>query len=303
VLGTLQVGQTVSANPGTWQGTVRLQYQWFADGAALDGATSRTLDITPEQLGSSLTVRVVSTRVGYAPASGLSAAAGPVVAGIQPAVELSISGTSEVGEVLTLNDSALNSAVTLNIQWLRDSENISSEKSRTYTVDQADIGHILGTRVVMNRAGYISREVTVNTATAARVNTSVQDMEIKGAAKIGEDLVVVKERCVSQATYTYQWLRDGVAIDGADGPEYTVTAVDLGSTITAVATQFIDGDVSEVTVSKAFAIDAPTGPASTGADGSPLGALSFWEAISQFFGTVWTFLTAWIIPGPTADPC
>lgn len=303
VLGTFQVGKTVSANSGSWQGAVSLQYQWFADGAPLNNATSRTLDISPEQLGSALSVRVTASRVGYVSSSSQSNSVGPVVAGLQPATELSITGIPEVGEVLALNESKLDPAVTLAIQWLRDSDIITSERSNTYEVDQADIGHTLGARVMMNRAGYIPREVTVNASSVTRVNSSIQDMEIKGSAKIGEDLVVVKERCVSQATYTYQWLRDGVAIDGADSPTYTVTSADLGSTITAVATQFVDGEVTDVTVSKAFNIDVPSGPGITSADGTSERNLSFWEEIAGFFGAIWIFLTGWIIPGPVAEIC
>lgn len=303
IVGTLQVGETLSVNPGSWQGTVRLQYQWFANGVTVDGATSRTYLLSPELLNSSVSVRVVSSRAGYLQASAQSSAVGPVVAGIQPAIDVAITGEPEVADILTLTTPQLNSAVELNIQWLRDSENIAFENDMTYLVAQEDIGHRIGATVQFTRAGYVPREVTVQSSGAVDVNASVQDMEIKGDAKIGEDLVVVKQRCESQATYTYQWLRDGIAIDGADGPTYTVTAADLGSTITAVATQFVDGEITEIAVSEAYAIDASTGPAPTGAESQTGSTLSFWESISQFFGVIWTFLTGWIIPATTAKPC
>jgi hypothetical protein len=95
--GTVSVGRTVTADPGTWpQSSVALSYQWLLAGSPISGATSDTYTITSADLGQELTVQVTGSLEGYSTISATSA--GLVVAGgkLTPAV-VTVSGTVAVG--------------------------------------------------------------------------------------------------------------------------------------------------------------------------------------------------------------
>ncbi|WP_334631068.1 hypothetical protein [Micromonospora sp. CPCC 205539] len=66
ISGRLVVGGTVTANPGGWTPTpTSYQYQWWADGVLITGATGATLRITPTLSGKRLSVAVTAIRSGY----------------------------------------------------------------------------------------------------------------------------------------------------------------------------------------------------------------------------------------------
>lgn len=63
ITGTAQVGQTLTASTGTWQGTqsITYAYQWKANGVAIGGATSSTYALTSSELGDTITCTVTAT--------------------------------------------------------------------------------------------------------------------------------------------------------------------------------------------------------------------------------------------------
>lgn len=65
ISGTAEVGETLTANNGTFTGTgITYTHQWFAGGVAISGATATTFVLTSAQLGKVITVRVVATNSG-----------------------------------------------------------------------------------------------------------------------------------------------------------------------------------------------------------------------------------------------
>ncbi|MDR1824719.1 MAG: FG-GAP-like repeat-containing protein [Bifidobacteriaceae bacterium] len=79
ISGTVKVGQSVTATPGTWGPSgVALGYQWKLGGTAISGAVTSTYAIKAADAGKTLTVTVTGSKAGYAAASATSA--GQVVA-------------------------------------------------------------------------------------------------------------------------------------------------------------------------------------------------------------------------------
>lgn len=78
ISGTFTVGQLLTSTSGTWTGdaTITYQYQWFANGVAIAGATASTYTLVAAQLGKRIQVRVQGNNAaGSAQAwSALSAA-------------------------------------------------------------------------------------------------------------------------------------------------------------------------------------------------------------------------------------
>jgi hypothetical protein len=65
ITGDAVVGGTLTADPGTWEPTATLRYQWYAAGRAVKGATKPAFVVPKSLAGSDVVVRVTATRAGY----------------------------------------------------------------------------------------------------------------------------------------------------------------------------------------------------------------------------------------------
>lgn len=65
ITGTAKVGETLTVTNGTWTGipTPAYERQWYADDAAIDGATGLTYVLTEGEEGAVITVEVTATNV------------------------------------------------------------------------------------------------------------------------------------------------------------------------------------------------------------------------------------------------
>ncbi|WP_127819573.1 S8 family serine peptidase [Microbacterium sp. CPCC 204701] len=98
--------------------------------------------------------------------------------------------------------------------------------------------------------------LTVDAGAAAPVATSAP--AITGAAKVGKTLTAKPGKwSPADVALTYQWLRDGVAIDGATSQRYTVVPADAGTALSVQVTATQQGNVNAgVAVSKAVIVKA-----------------------------------------------
>lgn len=89
ISGTLKVGETLTASAGPVVPTPgQIDYQWYADGQAIEDATTAELVIGDDLVGAVLTVDVTAIRSGYVDASALSSDSAPVATDRAPAITL-----------------------------------------------------------------------------------------------------------------------------------------------------------------------------------------------------------------------
>jgi len=73
VAGTMKVGKTVTARPGTWSPTAAVtSYQWLRNGTPIAGATGSSYRLTKADKGKKISVRIRLARPGYQNASATS---------------------------------------------------------------------------------------------------------------------------------------------------------------------------------------------------------------------------------------
>lgn len=156
-----------------------------------------------------------------------------------------ITGTAQVGELLTCNTGTwTNSPTGYTYQWKRDGSTISGATSSTYTPVELDVGTVLTCTVTAsNDDGPGTPATSAGTAEVAAdpppvpVNTELPS--ITGLAVAGETLTCSTGTWDNSPTsYEYQWLRDGVTIDGATSSTYNVShdndpGTELSCTVTA----------------------------------------------------------------------
>jgi hypothetical protein len=127
-------------------------------------------------------------------------------------------------------------------RWLRDGSPITGATGESYTLVAADSGASISFEVT-------PVAVTGTTTGAAVVSTGisvVNSAPVASAVSITDDnggSVVVGDSLSGSYTYTdidndaegattFRWLRDGMAITGATGTNYTLVAADSGTNIT-----------------------------------------------------------------------
>jgi Ca2+-binding RTX toxin-like protein len=162
---------------------------------------------------------------------------------------VTISGTPVQAGTLTADAGAVADADGLGAfayQWLRGGVAIENAEERSYELTQADVGQTISVRVNFTDARGANEQI-VSTATSAVANTNDAPegvVTLTGMAKLGETLTasntVTDLDGIAAGTAGYQWLRDGVVIDGATGSSYTLVRDDVATEV-SVAFTYTDG--------------------------------------------------------------
>ena len=273
ISGTAQVGQTLTASTAgivdaDGLTTVSYSYQWLADDANIQGATSSSYTLTSAEQGKAIKVRVSFTDDAGHEESLPSAATAAVAAAANNKAtgQPTISGTLQVGETLTADTSGIGDAdglttVSYSYQWMADDTNIQGATDRTYTLAEDDEGKAIKVLVSFTDAEGNPETLTSDPTgeVAAKPNTSATGVPtIDGTAQVGQTLTadtsgIADEDGLTNAVFSYQWVADDTAIQDATGSSYTLTEDDEGKTIT-VTVSFTDAEGNPETLTS-----APTG--------------------------------------------
>ena len=229
ISGTAQVGETLTAETRDIEDDDGLDnavftYQWLANGADINGATSDTYTLVDDDAGLTIQVKVSFRDDKNNPETLTSAATAAVAPRPNsPATGApNISGTVQVGETLTAETSAIADAdgmsgAVFSYQWLADDADISGATSDTYTLVADDVGKAIKVKVSF-RDDRNHQESLTSEATAA-VTAAADDSSIWSATlTVG-----------SSSSFHGYWkdLMGSLAPDGfnIDGSDYTVTSL------------------------------------------------------------------------------
>lgn len=300
ISGTPRVGQTLTANAGTWTEGVAHSYQWFAGGTAISGATDPVITLTAAHLGRTIAVEVTGTKSGYDPVVMTSAPTAAVVAGILTAPTPTISGTQAVGSTLTAKVGTWTTGTTITYQWYANGAAIAGATAATLKLGTAHADKAITVKVTGRNSGYTT--LTKSSAATAKIVTAATP-SITGAAATGVKLAAAPNTWTPGTTLTYQWNADGVPISSATGSTFTPGAAQDGKAITVSVTGTKSGWASVTKTSK------PTARVMRSSSPAVSGTVAYNSTLSVSRGT-WsagaTFAYQWYadgiaIPGATAS--
>ena len=200
-----------------------VSYQWSRNGAAIAGATGATYSIAVTQLSDDgATFSVVVANAG---GSVQSTAATLNVSPIAPSIANNVATSVSVIEGQPASFSVVASgSAPLVFQWRRGGAAIAGATSATYTIAAttlADNGAIFDV-VVTNAAGTATSAPFTLTVTARVVAPSIATQPQSQSVRAGNP-VTFTVTAAGTAPFTYQWLRNGVAIAGAQAATFTLT--------------------------------------------------------------------------------
>ncbi|KQQ05865.1 MULTISPECIES: hypothetical protein [unclassified Rathayibacter] len=287
ITGSLTVGSTLTANPGTWDSGTTLTYQWKKNnGVYISGATAKTYVLRSTDVGAVVSVSVTSTKPGYSPATKSTSANGPVTNGaVITGATPTITGTATVGQKLTAVPGAWTpSPVTLAYQWKRNGTAISGATAATYTLVAADSGAAITVAVTGSRTGYTAvTKTSAGTTVKAAAQTLAPTPTITGTTKVGSTLTATPGTWDAGTTLAYQWKRSGVVVSGATAKTYVLKAADAGATITVSITSTKPGYAPVTKSSAATAVI--TGGILTGATPTITGTAKVGQTLTAVPGT------------------
>ena len=220
-------------------------YQWLRDGVAVTGATLSTFKLTAADVDKDVSVRVTATKLAMVPTTKVLVSVPVDYSIVADAVPV-ISGVVRVGEVVSVGGvnyfAGGNPVVpTVSYQWLRNGVVIVGAVASSYVVASADLAARLSVRVTASSPGWVSR-VVVSPVTVTAVVAGVWQgsfaVPVVSAGPTGVLSVVVPAGSITTpgATFTYQWLRDGVAVTGATLSTFKLTAADVDKDVSVRVT-------------------------------------------------------------------
>jgi len=229
IAGSVAVGSTLTAKPGSWTGGTAFTYQWYADGKAIKGATKSTLKLVAAQQGKKISVKVTGKQSGYVTAAKTSASTAKAAKVATPTV----SGSASVGAKLTAKGGTWTSGTKLTYQWYADGTKISGATKSTFTVASAQRGKQLTVKTTGKKSGYAT--VTTTSKATTRVPT-VATPKIGGTTKATMTLTASTGSWTSGTAFGYQWYANGKAISGATKKTLTLSNALVGKKITVKVT-------------------------------------------------------------------
>lgn len=243
VSGSVTVGSTLQANPGTWSSSPTFTYFWLrctspvavftvvpSGCTAISGANSASYALSWADLGKYVTVQIAATNSAGFTLAG--AVANSQVAPTLPeqTAAPSFTGTMMAGNTLTASPGTWQGSPTISYFWLRCSNPVSvftsvpsgcsaieGANSSTYALTSADVGkyvtfQIAATNSVgFRNAGPATQGVVAADPNAPQPPTARPGMttapSVSGTASVGSTVTASPGSWTQSPTFTYFWLR------------------------------------------------------------------------------------------------
>ena len=173
-LTTLEVGGQLVCSNGTWTGAPTFTRQWASGGNAIGGATGASYTIAPADVGNMILCRLTGANAGGTLAVD-TAPVGPAVPARPTNTTAPVATAPNgaiVGQAVQTTNGAWTGSPTYAVQWRRGAANIAGATNNLYTLQAADAGQNVGSRITAsNASGY---PVTADSNVLA-VTTTVAD--------------------------------------------------------------------------------------------------------------------------------
>lgn len=272
--GSPVVDETLHATPGAdWTpANLTFHYTWMRDSVLIPHAPdSADYTVAAADLGHVITAEVAGHKALWTDTfrtetlrlpSGAPVGAASLIA---PNLKASLSGTPRPRQALRATVASAPTGTEVTYQWLVDGEPVFGATKSTFLTRWYDAGSEVSVLATVTKPGY----TTITTESSSQTITDEfivnRAPRISGTPGIGRTLTLIGAQYGPTGAFeTYQWYRDGHAIDGATDTTYQITPSDASHTITAGQTlekygfDSLDLRSTGVTLLKAMTTSTPT---------------------------------------------
>jgi hypothetical protein len=233
-VGNPAVGSTLVAKPEI-DDITQVTYKWFRGGRSIAGATSGFYTPIAADLGKAITVTTTVSQAGF-PKNITTSSPVVITVGRLSTPTISIDGNGLMATSLVSTVTA-DPGVKIAYQWLRDGVIINSASRSLYTIKADDTQHLISLKVTLTKTAYTTLIASSSSITASQGTIfSTPTPLIGGVAAVGKTIIATPGSWDSGVKLTYQWLRNGVLIQGATSKSYKLSSADLGKAISVSAT-------------------------------------------------------------------
>lgn len=234
VAGVARVGTTLTSGRGTWSNRVDgVSRQWLVEGDAVDGATGKRFVPRARDLGRTVALQVTARKEGFEPSTAVSRATATVTRGRFTTTAPIVSGTPEVGEVLTMTPGPMTPEPgRTEISWYADGELVEGATGPRLVLTE----DLQRARVVAGVDGFAKGYVPARTRSEATQPVTAPAVEVVEPARVDGTPLLGEKLAVDPGTFApakaevrYRWLRDGSPIRGAREATYPVRVRDVGT--------------------------------------------------------------------------
>ena len=229
--GTAEENQVLSVvnNFSDEDGIGSLNYQWYADGNAITGATAQDYTLTHNEVSKKITVKVSYEDLGGVTEVLESDPTTDVININDPPLgSVMISGTAEENQVLSAinNFNDEDGIGSLNYQWYADENAILGATGQYHTLTQSEVGKKIAVKVTYedlegtNEALWSDPTVDVSNFDDPLIGT----VTITGFPQEDGNLIADINDLTDDdgiGSFSYQWFADGQLIDGAINQSYS----------------------------------------------------------------------------------
>lgn len=263
ISGSGEATEVLTAVPGSWDDGVAFSYKWYVNGKRVTGATSSTFTPSVDQIGDTVTVKVVGAK------SGFSSATSPSSAGVLVTVaEMTLTPTPVItgdpvfGETLGVDLGTWDADVELDVEWFVDGEGVDDSATITPQADQ--VGKTFTIVVTATKPGFSTVQKTSTGVVIGAATMSLTPTPVISGTAFGQTLSVDVGTWDADVDLELEWFVDGVAIANSDSETLTPTSDQVGKKFTVVVTATKPGytDVqktsAELTLGAASMVLMPT---------------------------------------------
>lgn len=247
-----------------------VEYQWYADGVAIDGATANTYTVVKDNIGKKLTVK--ATGLGKYTGTVTSEATEAVVKGTLTGVKVVVptgntAGIVYVGQTLKAETTPAGAADSVSYQWYKGTVKLADANAATYTIPAGTAaGTVYHVVVTVNdttafNAGSVDTSATVPTseATVKGNLASVGKITVATTATTATASVASTTTPATTLTkdthYEYAWYVDSVSDATKLYEGTTGTTVEKDATVTYTDPyHFTDGKAATLVGHKLIAV-------------------------------------------------
>lgn len=204
---------TPEAAPDSWYPKptdVGQRFQFIEAGVRAKGA-SAVIAVSPAPLPG-------DRRSGYIQGDTLVNTVAELQPRLQPGYRLTANNPWPAGQAVTY-------------AWLRNGQTVPGATTPAYTLKVADAGATLQAVVRTGSPGYISNEAKASAVKIPLVKLNSAEPLVSGSARVGVTLRASTPGWTAGTRFSYQWLRNGQAIQGATGSTYIVPARDRNAVL------------------------------------------------------------------------